>query len=75
MPAERRVEAAGAWFESFEGDRTRRWPLTQVIYRDPDTGGLLTVAHGRITRIEFFQIEDLGAALARFAELRSGPAA
>jgi len=34
-----------AWFEPFEGDRTRRWPLTEVIYRDPDSGGLLTVTH------------------------------
>jgi threonine synthase len=40
-----RAEDEQAWFEPFEGDRTRRWPLTEVIYRDPDTGGLLTVAH------------------------------
>jgi ketosteroid isomerase-like protein len=31
---------------------------------------LYTVAHGRVTRIELFEIADLAAALARFAELR-----
>jgi threonine synthase len=34
-----------AWFEAFEGGSGRRWPLTEVIYRDPETGGLLTVRH------------------------------
>ncbi len=36
---------AHAWFEPFGGDGSRRWPLTEVIYRDPDTGELLTVQH------------------------------
>ena len=31
------------------------------------------VAHGRFTRHEYFEIEDLDAALARFAELRPDP--
>jgi threonine synthase len=45
MGAAGEVLDARAWFEPFEGDRTRRWPLTEVIYRDPATGGLLTVKH------------------------------
>jgi ketosteroid isomerase-like protein len=31
---------------------------------------LCTVAHGRITRVELFELDDLDAALARFEELR-----
>ncbi|MCA9522743.1 MAG: threonine synthase [Myxococcales bacterium] len=33
-----------AWFESLENPG-RRWPLTDVIYRDPDSGSLLDVVH------------------------------
>ena len=40
-----RPEDAYAWFEPFGGDGSKRWPLTEVIYRDPDTGELLTVKH------------------------------
>ena len=36
---------ARCWFEPFEGGGERRWPLTEVIYRDPETEGLLTVQH------------------------------
>ena len=32
-----------------------------------------TVAHGRLTRIEFYEVEDVDAALKRFAELRPDP--
>ena len=39
------IAEARAWFEPFGGDGSRRWPLTEVIYRDPDTGSLLTVKH------------------------------
>ena len=33
-----------AWFECFRGC-SGRWPLTEVIYRCPQCGGLLTVQH------------------------------
>ena len=36
---------AHCWFEPFESGGERRWPLTEVIYRDPETEGLLTVQH------------------------------
>jgi class 3 adenylate cyclase/tetratricopeptide (TPR) repeat protein len=34
---------------------------------------LCTLARGRVTRVELFEIDDLDAALARFAELRPDP--
>jgi ketosteroid isomerase-like protein len=34
---------------------------------------VVTTARGLVTRIEFFEVEDLDAALARFAELRPDP--
>ncbi len=34
---------------------------------------LLTIARGRVTRLELFELEDADAALARFAELRPDP--
>ena len=37
------VDGFRAWFEA-AGDRTQRWPLTDVIYKAPD-GSLLTVRH------------------------------
>ena len=33
------------WFEPFEDAGGSRWPLTEVVYRDPRNGGLLTVRH------------------------------
>ncbi len=35
-----------AWFESV-GGTGRRFPLNEVIYRDPDSGSLLEVVHER----------------------------
>jgi hypothetical protein len=34
---------------------------------------LVTSAHGRLARFEYFEVDDLDAALARFAELRPDP--
>ena len=33
-----------AWFEPLDNPG-RRWPLTEVIYRDPASGSLLDVVH------------------------------
>jgi threonine synthase len=52
-----RPEDAYAWFEPFGGDGSKRWPLTEVIYRDPDTGDLLTVQHD-MERLKQTSAED-----------------